>query len=119
MAPYESWKCPVADLDNLEFVNDQERQYFAQAQLGEQVYQFLHSPTGRYLHGCAKQEINALRDELERCDLDTRLGRWWAGRKIRKLQRKAAAARYFMQWCAEAINNGEFAYQHLTQQNQD
>ena len=93
----------------LEFLNDQERTYFAQARLGEEVIQFLNSNVGKYLHGCAKQEVEELRNALEECNPDSIFGR----RKIRRLQRKVGAARYFMQWCAEAINQGEFAYHQI------
>ena len=43
------------DYSTVEFINDQEREYFAEAHLGEQVRSFLVSPAGRYLHGRAKQ----------------------------------------------------------------
>lgn len=101
----------MADLDNIEFVSDQERLYFTQAKLGEDIISWLNGPIGRYLHGVAKQEIEELRTVLETCDPETRRGI----RKIRKLQRKADAARYFMQWCTEAIQEGEFAFRALDQ----
>lgn len=94
---------------NLEFLNDQERIYFAQARLGEETIQFLNSNVGKYLHGCAKQEVEELRNALEECNPDSIFGR----RKIRRLQKKAESARYFLQWCAEAINQGEFAYHQI------
>lgn len=94
---------------NIDFVDQREQQYFAQAKIGNDVYDFLHSPVGRYLHGCAKQEVEALRDELEKCNPDS----IWGRRKIRRLQVKAEAARNFMTWCAEAIQVGEHAYAQL------
>jgi len=97
------------DLQNIEFISPQEREYFARAHLGEEAIQFLNSNIGKYLHGCAKQEVDTLRDALEECNPDSIFGR----RKIRRLQRKAEVARYFMQWCAEVINDGEFAFQQL------
>lgn len=102
----------VADLENIEFVSDQERLYFHQAKLGEDVIQWLNSPVGRYLHGVANQEIEELRDALEKCDPDSRRGK----RKIRKLQLKAQAARYFMQWCTEAVQNGEAAFRQIQEE---
>lgn len=96
-------------LANVRFVDDREREYFAQASLGEDVRGFLVSPVGRYLHGCAQQEVDALRDELEKVNPDS----FWGKRKLRKLQQRAAAARYFMTWCAEAIQTGEMAYRQL------
>lgn len=99
--------------DGLEFVSLQEREWFARAKLGEEAIQFLQSNIGRYLHGCAKQEVDTMRDALEQCNPDSIFGR----RKIRRLQKKTQSARYFMQWCAEVINDGEFAFRQL--QNQD
>ena len=55
-------------LPNVEFVNEQERQYFAEAVLGEEVRQFLQSDVGRYLHGRAKGEYDRCRDKM--FDLD-------------------------------------------------
>jgi len=96
---------------NIEFISPQEREYFARAHLGEEAIQFLNSNIGKYLHGCAKQEVELLRDALEQHNPDSIFGR----RKIRKLQKKAEVARYFMQWCAEVINDGEHAFQQLKQ----
>lgn len=98
-----------AEIDNIRFVDDREREYFAQANMGQQVYDFLRSPVGKYLHGCAKQDVEALRDELEKVNPDSIFGR----RKLRRLQKRAQAARFFMTWCAEAIQVGEMAYQQL------
>ena len=97
----------------ISFVDKAEQTYFAQAQLGDDIYAFLKSPTGRYLHGCAKQEVEALRDAMEGFDPTTFWGRWRAQRKLRKLQIRAKAARYFMTWMAEAIQQGEHAFKQL------
>ena len=102
----------MAELQHLEFISDQERIYFEQAKLGEDVIQWLNGPVGRYLHGVAKQEIEELRDALEACNPESIFGR----RKIRRLQKKAQAARYFMQWCTEAIQEAEYAFKQLDQQ---
>jgi hypothetical protein len=96
-------------IEGLSFLDDRERMFFAQASLGENAVQFLHSDVGRYLHGCAKQEVETLRDELETVNLHSFFGR----RKLKKLQMKAQAARYFMQWMAECIQDGEAAYHQL------
>lgn len=93
----------------IEFISSQEREYFARANLGEEAIQFLNSNIGKYLHGCAKQEVEILRDAMEECNPDSIFGR----RKLRRLQAKAQPARYFMQWCVEVINDGEFAFQQL------
>ena len=96
-------------MSELEFVDEKERLYFAQAKLGEEVHQFLRSDVGRYLHGCAMQEVEELRDALEKCNPASLFGR----RKIKRLQQDAKAARLFMRWMTEAINTGEAAYQQI------
>lgn len=95
--------------EDVEFIDNKEREYFARAKLGEDVLSFLRGPVGRYLHGCAKQELEAHRDALETCNIDSIFGR----RKLRRLQKKADAARYFMQWCTEAIQDGDAAFQEI------
>ena len=101
--------------DEIQFLDDTERTYFAQAKLGQDVFDFLKSPVGKYLHGCAKQEVEALRDELEKVNPDS----IWGRRKLRRLQKKAEAARFFMTWCAEAIQGGEHAYHQLEEYRSD
>ena len=58
---------------DIEFASDQERDYFAQAKLGEDVIGFLRTPVGRYLHGCAKQEIEQLKKELAATQKDVEI----------------------------------------------
>jgi len=91
------------------FIDDRERMLFAEAQLGEDVITWLNTPVGQYVRGCALQEIEKLRDELEECNPNSIFGR----RKIRRLQVDAKAARLVLQWLNEAIQNGENAYQNL------
>lgn len=105
----------MADIDDfasLQFVDMQEREYFAKAKLSEDVRVFLSSDTGRYLHGCARQAVEEYRDALEKCNPNSLFGK----RKIRKLQADCAAARMFMTWCAEAIQEGEVAYRQLSEE---
>lgn len=96
-------------IEQIQFIDKNEQDYFAQAKLGEDIREFLVSAPGRYLHGCAKQEIEQYRDALEKCNPDSIFGK----RKIRRLQKRAEAGRFFMTWCAEAIQVGEMAYQQL------
>lgn len=90
---------------DIEFVNEQERQYFAEAVIGEEMRQFLTSQVGRYLHGCAKQEYDRCRDKMFDCDPYTPEGK----RDWTRLKREAAAAAHFMRWCVEAIQRGDQA----------
>lgn len=95
----------MADPAQLEFINDQEREFFAEAVLGEEVRQFLSSTTGRYLHGCAKQEYDRCRDEMFDIDPYTPEGK----REYLKLKADAAAAANFLRWCVEAVTRGSQA----------
>lgn len=93
----------------IEFVDEKEREFFARAQLGIKVRDFLQSDVGRYLHGRAKAEVEQAQVEALECSTWT----WFGRRKLRKLQHKAAVARSFMRWAVEAIQDGEIAYTEL------
>ena len=99
----------MAEAQQLQFLDERERLYFAQAELGERVIEWLNSPVGKYVRGCAAQEIEEIRDALEKCNPNSIFGR----RKIRRLQDDAKAARLVLQWLTEAIQEGENAYQQL------
>lgn len=90
---------------HLDFVNEQEREFFAEAVLGEDVRQFLVSDVGRYLHGRAKQEYDRCRDEMFDLDPYTPKGK----QEYMKLKADAQAAAHFMRWCADAITRGDQA----------
>jgi len=92
-------------LPDVEFINDQEREFFAEAVLGEEARQFLQSTMGRYLHGCAQQEYDQCRDKMFEIDPYTPEGR----QEYLRLKQDAAAALHFMNWCADAINKGNQA----------
>lgn len=97
------------DYSNIEFINDQERQYFAEAHLGEIVRDFLVGPVGRYLHGRAKTDLEAGRDKLATLDPTTIAGvaEW------KLVKQDMAHAETFIRYCAEAIGNGDMAAQQL------
>ena len=89
-------------LPNVEFVNEQERAYFAEAVLGEETRQ---SDIGRYLHGRAKAEYDRCRDLMFDLDPYTAEGK----QEFLKLKRDAASAAHFMRWCIDAITMGDQA----------
>lgn len=103
------------DYSNIEFINDSERHYFMEANLGEQVRSFLNSPTGRYLHGRAKLEVENTKDELFDLDPYSSEGR----AKHAKLKADGLAAQNFIKWCAEAIINGDAAAKQLDEIGND
>jgi len=95
----------------INFVDQREREFFARAQLGQQVLDFLASNVGRYLHGRAKNELEQAQVDALECNPDSFFGR----RKLKKIRHRADVARSFMTWCADAIQDGEVAYQELKQ----
>ena len=102
----------VADptqLSHIEFVNDQERQYFAEAMVGEEVNGFLNTTIGIYLHGRAKQVYNACIKEMFDLDPYSPEGK----KTYSRLKRDAWCAEHFMQWCADAIIEGQQAATQL------
>ena len=105
----------MTDVDNTEylnsinFVDEQEREHFAKAQLGEQVRSFLASPAGRYLHGRAKLLLAESQEAALECNADSFFGR----RKLKRIQSDAEVAKKFMTWCAEAIVEGEMSFREL------
>lgn len=96
-------------INTLEFVDNNERQHFARAQMGEQIRAFLVSPAGRYLHGRAKLQLQEAQTKALDCNPDSFFGR----RKLKKYQREGDVAKAFMTWCADAITDGEFSYREL------
>jgi hypothetical protein len=87
----------------VEFISDQERLHFEEARLGETVREFLVSPVGRYLHGRALIQLQEAQTALVDCTPEN----------LAELQRSAKQAQTFMFWLADAISNGEMAYQNL------
>jgi len=103
---------PISSRD-VQFVNDEEREIFAVAKLGEDVRAFLmQHPVGRYLHHRAKMEIERCRGEA----LEVDPGAWpfFRGRnKLQQIRQRAAVANAFIDWCADAIVNGDQAADEL------
>ncbi len=98
------------DYSNVDFINDQERQYFAEAHLGEIVRDFLVSPVGRYLHGRAKAVVEDGKNRLAEIEDPTTIkgaGEW------KRIKQEMANAESFMQWLAEAMVNGDMAAEQL------
>lgn len=103
-------KSDEVDYSQIEFINDQERIYFAEAHLGEQARDFLLSPIGRYLHGRAKQVVDLGKDTLAAIEDPTTP----EGVKIwKQTKRDMANAETFMAWLADAMVNGDNAAKAL------
>lgn len=104
----------MTDVQDMQFIDERERELYARAQLSEDVRAFLQSSTGRYLHGRAKAEIERCQVEALTCDPGFSLFGWGRGRrKLLRLRQEAAVADKFIVWCAEALVDGENAYVEL------
>lgn len=92
-------------INRLTFADDRERTLFAKAQLGVQIREFLMSPTGRYLHGRAQQQISECKSEAVECNADNFLGR----RKLNRIQKRHDVAQNFISWLADALVESDHA----------
>jgi len=92
-------------LGHIDFINEQERQYFAEAMVGEEVNSFLNSTTGMYLHGRAKKVYNESVQKMFDNNPYTAEGK----QEYERLKRDAWCALHFMEWCADAIIEGQQA----------
>ena len=97
----------------LQFVDDHERELYGAAKLGEDAKEFLRShPVGRYLHHRAKQMIGQA--EIDALEVDPDGWSWFRSRnKLRQIRQRAAVARAFINWLAEAIMDGDQATREL------
>lgn len=86
---------------------DDELSLFATAELGENTRSFLGSDIGKYLVGCATQEIESAGRKLLKV-APTNV------EKINELQMQAQTASNFLIWINEAIGMGDVAHQQIT-----
>ena len=101
-------------LENIEFVSEQERDWFVEAVLGVEVQDFLNSSVGRYLHGRAKGDYAECVRKMFELDPYTPEGK----KEYVRLKQRATCAENFMKWCADAIQNARSA-ESLIQQNRE
>lgn len=103
----------MAAVPKIDFVDEHERQLFAEATLAEDVRAFLSThPVGRYLHHRAKQQLRQA--EIEALAVDPDSWSWLRSRtKLRQIRQRADVARAFMTWLSEAIVNGDNAATEL------
>ena len=84
---------------------------FAAADLGEKARSFLGTDLGRYLKGCAEQQIND-------CSRQLLTVHHANANEIQLLQNKAQTASNFLIWVNEAVGMGDNAFQQIQQQQQ-
>lgn len=104
----------AVDHKQIKFQNERERELFATVQLGDAVRKFLlEDPVGRYLHHRAKQQIGQAEVDALTVDPDGWRGWFQARRKLRVIRQRAAVARAFINWLAEALNDSDIAEKQL------
>ena len=93
---------PETEHKGVDFVDEAEATYFAEARLGQQTLEFLHSPVGRLLHGRALNVVDQAKEDLLDIDVETKEGR----KQFKEVKTIVQHAQWFMRWCADAIENG-------------
>jgi hypothetical protein len=74
----------------------------AEAILGKDAEEFLSSELGRFLLGCAREELQRAQDELATVSP-------WRRNRIKQLQNQVWRAKNVPQWLAEVITSGRSA----------
>ena len=89
----------------IEFTDDQERQYYAEAVIGEDVRNFLNSTTGQLLKGRAEQVKQKCIEEMFEIDPYTPEGK----KEHARIKQESWCANHFLLWCIDAIIEGNQA----------
>jgi|2_EtaG_2_1085320.scaffolds.fasta_scaffold06167_2 5-methylcytosine-specific restriction endonuclease McrA len=97
------------DDSNIEFLDEAERERYKEALTGEHFRDFLISAVGKHLHARAKQDVEEVKTVL----LDLNPHKEEDRETWNRLQLKCGSAKNFLDWCAEAIINGDTAFQML------
>lgn len=79
---------------------------YAEAMLGRDAEEFIHSDIGQFLIGCAEQEISEASEQLKRVHP-------WRTRRIRELQNQIWRGESFQSWLAELVMRGKQALQSI------
>jgi hypothetical protein len=100
--------------ENLRFIDDKERELYGAAVLGEKAVAFFkNDPVGQYLHHRAKLIIEQAQVDALAVDPDNWRGWFRSKRKLRQIRARAAVARMFINWLADAIVDGRNAEKEL------
>lgn len=93
----------ASELDEvLQSLDPTTRTFVAEADMGRQAREFAESDVGRYIIGCAQQEIADAQEKLERTMP-------WRRRRIQELQNQAWRARTLLAWIRGLIESGKAA----------
>jgi len=103
----------MAGEQDIKFEDERERELFGAAKLGEDARAFLSGhPVGQLLFHRAKTQIQQAEVDALAVDCDA-WPRFRGRNKLRQIQMRAAIARSFIDWIAEAISDGDQAAREL------
>ena len=88
--------------DLLRELSPETRTFFAEAALGRDAREFAASDLGRYMIGCAKQDVADAQEKLTRC-----LPFRW--KRIQQLQNEIRVAEQFLSYIRDLIIRGKAA----------
>ena len=100
----------------IEFIDERERELFAETQLAESFRVFLASEVGSYLHGCAKQEVEICKEELLALVVPGALTPEQIQQQIGPIQVRAWCATNLLKWCDDVFQAGETAAGELQEE---
>lgn len=90
----------------LETLDPTTRNLVGEADLGNETAEWLRSAVGRYIVGCAKQEIAEAHELLAKTSP-------WRRRRIQELQNRVWRAESLLAWLRELLLGGHAAHQAL------
>jgi hypothetical protein len=103
----------AVNVNEIDFVDEKERELFAAVMLGDDIKEFLRAtPVGQYLHHRAKLTIQQAEVDALKVNPDGLRGWFYARRKLREIRARADAARMLIGWFGDALadaNNAEVA----------
>lgn len=92
--------------DLLRGLSPESRTFFAEAALGRDAREFASSDLGRYMIGCAKQDMADAQEKLNRC--------WsWRRNRIQQLQNEIRVAEQFLSYIRDLFIRGKAAELNL------
>ena len=96
----------------LETLDPTTRTLVAEADLGNETSEWLCSSVGRYIVGCAQQEIASAHEQLSKTSP-------WRRRRIQELQNRIWRAESLLAWLRELLLGGHAAHQALIEVDYD
>lgn len=88
------------------------RTLVAEADLANETVEWLHSPIGRYIVGCAHQDISDAQEKLARTGA-------WRRRRIQELQNRIWRAQALLSWLRDLVISGHQAIHTLAEREDE